>query len=94
MPFPANVVRPDPILPVWTRKPRRGRVYDLSGALEPAAVPVLTDAEAALPVAVGHLFDRTILASDALRSLADLWCRHAKTCLLHIGGVVRPLLHS
>ena len=56
MPFPAKVVRPDPVLPVWTRKPRRGRVHDLSGAPEPAAVPALTDAEAALPEAVGHLW--------------------------------------
>ena len=55
-------------------------------------VPALTYAEAALPEAVGHLFDCTILASDALRPLADLWCRRAKTCLLRIGGVVRPLV--
>ena len=39
-----------------------------------------------------YLFDCTILASDALRPLADLWCHHAKTCLLRIGGVVRPLV--
>ena len=49
---------------------------------------MLTDAESAVPEAVGYRFDCTILASDALRPLADLWCRHAKTYLLRIGATV------
>lgn len=92
LPFPAKVVRPDAADPVWKRKLRQGRQLDLRGAPDPAEVPVLSDSQCVLPEAMGRLFDCTVLARDALRPLADLWCRHAKACLLRIGGVVRPLV--
>jgi len=91
LPFSKKVVRPDPRGPVWTRKPRRGQEGALQDAPDPAGVPEFTDAQFGLPGAVGQLFDRTILASDALRPLADAWCRHAKACLLRVGRIVRPL---
>ena len=91
LPFSKKVVRPDPRGPVWKRKPRRGQEGALQDAPDPAGVPEFTDAQFGLPGAVGQLFDRTILASDALRPLADAWCRHAKACLLRVGRIVRPL---
>ena len=44
-----------------------------------------------LPELVGAMFDRTILADDALRPVADMWCRHAMNGLFRVGRVVRPL---
>ena len=57
----------------------------------PAEVPVLPDEQYALPEAVGRLFDRTVLSRDALRPLADAWCRLSEGNLLRAGAVVRPL---
>jgi hypothetical protein len=37
------------------------------------------------------MFDRTILADDALRPVADAWCRHALNGLFRVGRIVRPL---
>ena len=94
MPFPEVAVRPDAEQPVWLCPPKRkckgvepGR--DLHGM--PAEVPVLPDEQYALPEAVGRLFDRTILSRDALRPLADAWCRLSEGNLLRAGAVVRPL---
>jgi len=89
-----NTITPSRVGRSWARskrKPRRGQEGALQDAPDPAGVPELTDAQLRLPEAVGHLFDRTILASDALRPLADAWCRHAKACLLRVGRIVRPL---
>ena len=36
---------------------------------------MLPEEQYALPEAVGRLFDSTILSKDALRPLADAWCR-------------------
>ena len=52
---------------------------------------MLSDEQYALPVAVGRLFDRTILSSDVLRPLADDWCRLSESNLLRAGAIVRPL---
>jgi hypothetical protein len=57
----------------------------------PDAVPQLPDAQYSLPCAVGRLYDRTILSSDALRPLADSWCDLATANLLRAGAIVRPL---
>ena len=96
LPFPASVVRPDSQSPVWLCKPkRRGkggvqRERDLSG-MPALPLPVLSDAKFSLPELVGRMFDCTILSSDALRPLADSWCRFAERSLMRAGGVVRPL---
>jgi hypothetical protein len=87
-------VRPDAEQPVWLCPPKRRRdgvepELDLHGM--PAAVPVLPDAQYSLPEAVGRLFDRTVLSRDALRPLADAWCRLSEGNLLRAGAVVRPL---
>ena len=42
-------------------------------------------------VRVGVMFDCTVLAGDALRPVADIWCRHALNGLFRVGHVVRPL---
>jgi hypothetical protein len=94
LPFPAVAVRPDAENPVWLCPPKRKRKgvvpeRDLRGM--PAAVPVLPDAQYSLPEAVGRLFDRTILSRDALRPLADAWCRLSVGNLLRAGAIVRPL---
>ena len=65
------------------------RERDLTGM--PAAVPELSDDQYSLPELVGAMFDRTILADDALRPVADVWCRHALNGLFRMGRVVRPL---
>ena len=57
----------------------------------PAAVPVLPDDQYSLPELVGAMFDRAILADDALRPVANVWCRHALNGLFRVGRVVRPL---
>ena len=54
-------------------------------------VPNLADTQYALPQAVGRLYDTTIISSDALRPLADMWCKFALDKLLSAGGIVRPL---
>ena len=41
--------------------------------------------------AVGKLFDSTILSNDALRPLADAWCRLSEGNLLRAGATVWPL---
>ena len=94
LPFSERVVRPDAGCPVWLCKPKRRvkgvqRERDLTGM--PAAVPVLPDDQYSLPELVGAMFDRTILADDALRPVADVWCRHALNGLFRVGRVVRPL---
>ena len=53
--------------------------------------PVLPESQYSLPLAVGRLFDATVLSSDALRPLADEWCRLVVDCLRAAGGVVTPL---
>ena len=53
--------------------------------------PTLPPAQYSLPVAVGKLFDATVLSSDALRPLADEWCRRVVDCLRAAGSVVTPL---
>ena len=40
------------------------------------------------------MFDSTILAGDAIRLVADMWCRHALDRLLRVGRVVRPLRNA
>ena len=56
-------------------------------------VPELQGEQYLLPLLVGHMFDCTILAGNALRPIADEWCRYAVSGLLRAGrpGVVRPL---
>ena len=94
LPFSSRVVRPDARCPVWLCKPKRRvkgvqRERDLTGM--PASVPVLPDDQYRLPELVGAMFDRTILADDALRPVADAWCRHALNGLFRVGRIVRPL---
>ena len=94
MPFPEVAVRPDAEQPVWLCPPKHKRkgvvpARDLHGM--PAEVPVLPDEQYSLPEAVGRLFDRTILSRDALRPLADAWCRLSEGNLLRAGAAVRPL---
>jgi hypothetical protein len=57
----------------------------------PECVPQLPPEQYALPLAIGRLYDCTILSSDALRPLADLWCQLAMENLLRAGSVVAPL---
>ena len=54
-------------------------------------LPVLPDAQFSLPQLVGEMYDCTILPGDAMRPLADAWCRFAESNLLHAGRSVRPL---
>ena len=94
LPFPEVAVRPDAQRPVWLCPPKRkyrGVVPERNLRGMPAVVPVLPDAQYALPEALGRLFDRTVLSRDALRPLADVWCRLAEGNLLRAGAVVRPL---
>jgi hypothetical protein len=42
-----------------------------------SASPALPDTQCSLPLAVGRLFDTTVLHNDALRPLADDWCRRS-----------------
>jgi hypothetical protein len=44
-----------------------------------------------LPEFVGAMFDSTVLAGDAIRVVADTWCRRALDGLHRAGRVVRPL---
>jgi hypothetical protein len=94
LPFSERVVRPDVRSPIWLCKPKR-RVKGIQRERDlldmPDAVPNLPDAEYALPELVGQMFDRTILAGDALRPIADAWCRFALDGLYRVGRVVRPL---
>ena len=53
--------------------------------------PALSAAESSLPLAMGKLFDATVLSSDALRPLADEWCRRVVCSLRAAGSVVTPL---
>ena len=55
------------------------------------AIPELADALYALPEALGHLFDTTVLSNDALRPLADAWCDLSYSNLLRVGKAIRPL---
>ena len=48
----------------------------------PVTAPVLPDEQYSLPEAVGCLFDSTVLSRDALRPLADSWCRLSEGNLL------------
>lgn len=94
LPFPAVTVRPDAVNPVWLCPPKRKRrgvepERDLNGM--PAVVPVLPDEQYSLPEAVGRLFDSTVLSRDALRPLADAWCRLSEGNLLRAGAIIRPL---
>ena len=56
-----------------------------------SASPVLSAEQLSLPKAMGRVFDATVLSNDALRPLADDWCRLAVRCLRAAGGVVCPL---
>ena len=94
LPFPAKVVRPDTVSPVWLCPPKRKRhgvVPDRNLRGMPDDVPQLPDAQYSLPEAVGRLFDCTVLSGDALRTPADMWCRLAMGNLLRAGAVVRPM---
>lgn len=95
LPFPAHVVRPDVQNPIWLCKPKR-RVKglfperDLTG-MPLLPLPVLPDSQFSLPELVGLMYDCTILPGDAMRPVADAWCRFAEYTLLRTGRVVRPL---
>ena len=95
LPFPACVVRPDAQNPVWHCKQKR-RVKgvqherDLSGRPD-LPLPELPDAQFSLPELVGQMFDSVILPGDAMRPVADGWCRFAEGQLFRLGRVVRPL---
>ena len=93
LPFPAVGVRPDAQGPVWLRRMRKRGGSELPRNVRgmPAAVPVLPEEQYSLPEAVGRLFDSTILSNDALRPLADAWCRLSEGNLLRAGATVRPL---
>ena len=64
---------------------------DLPVTVMPNVVLELHGEQYLLPLLVGHMFDCTILAGNALRPIADEWCRHAVSGLLRAGRVVRPL---
>ena len=53
-----------------------------------AALPVLPEEQYSLPEAVERLPDSTILSNDALRPLADAWCRLSEGNLLRAGSTV------
>ena len=96
LPFPARVVRPATQNPVWLCKPKRKlkgvpQERNLDGM--PVLLPVLPDAHYSLPELVGNMYDMTILTGDAMRPVADAWCKFAQTRsnLLRVGSVVRPL---
>jgi hypothetical protein len=57
-------------------------------------VPDLPDEQYRLPLLVRHMFDCTILAGNALRPIADQWCRYATNGLLRAGRVVCPLCEA
>jgi hypothetical protein len=65
------------------------RERDLTGM--PTELPELPDDQYSLPELVGAMFDSTVLAGDAIRVVADTWCRHALDVLHRAGRVVRPL---
>ena len=88
VPFPEKVVCPDAVNPLWQR-PQTAKARNLRGM--PKTIPKLPDSHYTLPLAMGKLFDCTILSNDALRPLADAWCDLATSNLLAIGRVVRPL---
>ncbi len=77
LPFTANVVHPDTLMnPIWVCKPKRSMKgvrpeRDLTGM--PLEEPDLPEEQYRLPllVLVGHMFDCTILAGNALRPIAD-----------------------
>ncbi len=71
--------------------PFRREYYPREGQQLPPLPRILGIAEYALPELVGQMFDRTILAGDALRPIADAWCRFALDGLYRVGRVVRPL---
>jgi hypothetical protein len=85
----------------WDCMPGRWLTYCLLMALpyaervvvqpQDSASPVLPDAQYSLPRAMGRVFDATVLSNDALRPLADDWCRHTVVALRIAGGVVCPL---
>ena len=52
--------------------------------------PALHALQYSLPLAVGKLFDATVLSSDA-RPLADEWCRRVVGYLRAAGRIVTPL---
>jgi hypothetical protein len=96
LPFSARVVRPDTVTPFWLCKPKRHvrgiqRERDLTGMPTELELQELPDDQYLLPELVGAMFDRTVLAGDAVRLVADMWCRHALDGLFRVGRVVRPL---
>ena len=52
---------------------------------------MLSDAQFSLLKLVGQMLDCNILPGDAMRPVADGWCRFAENKLLRAGQVVRPL---
>jgi hypothetical protein len=64
--------------------------FDLCLNLEPW-LPTLPASHYSLPLAVGRLLDATVLSSDALRPLADEWCRRVVDCLRAAERLVTPL---
>jgi len=82
---------------VWICKQKRSvkgvhvqRQLDLSGSPD-LPLPELLDAQFSLPELVGQMFDCVILPGDAMRPVADGWCRFAEGQLSRLGRVVRPL---
>ena len=56
-----------------------------------SASPVLPETQYSLPRALGRVFDKTVLTHDALRPLADAWCRRSVRALRAAGDIVCPL---
>ena len=94
LPFPAKAVRPDGEHPVWFCKPKRrvkGVVRERDLTAIPTEMPELPDAQFLLRECVGRIYDAVVLSGDALRPLADAWCRYAQRNLFRAAAVVRPL---
>jgi hypothetical protein len=78
---------------MWIRPTRKRNGVALQPELhsKPVEIPELSDTHYALPEALGHLFDATVLSNDALCSLADAWCDLSYSNLLRVGKAIRPL---
>ena len=80
--------------PVWFCKPKRrvkGVARERNLTAMPKEMPELPDAQFLLPECVGRMYDAVVLSGDALRPLADAWCRYAQRNLFRAAAVVRPL---
>jgi hypothetical protein len=86
------------VSPVRLRKPTGKRKVkgiqcerDLTDMPSEDSKPELPGDQYSLPELVGAMFDSTVLAGDAIRVVADTWCRHALDGLHSAGRVWRPL---